>query len=416
MVQQLKFGKQLRDECFSFKEGYLPLNHGSFGMSPDSVFERQQQIQQDVHSNSDLFYRFTLFDGYKESQKIVAQELDADVDNLAFVANATTGVNAVLRSYPFKEGDTIIYSSVIYGACRKTLQFMQNRYKLNLVEINLVFPTFSDDIVDAFVEKMESAGGSCKMCLFDTLSSMPAWKFPWEKLVEECRKRGVLSLVDGAHGYGIIPISLRSTKPDFFVTNVHKWGYISQSCAAFYVDKAHHHKIHTMPISHSYQFDEDIDPANKLHDFSYRFTFVGTLDYSSMLSIPAAKEFTDSLGGFEKIREYNRELADKACQLATKKLGTENMAGSAMFNVRVPLDLPQSEHALVTRFIQEWLLLERNCCIPLYSHGGNIWARISAQIYLDIDDIERGFDYLLEAIEHYHRTPKDEITYKSLLL
>ncbi|CAN6674701.1 hypothetical protein TRVA0_061S00562 [Trichomonascus vanleenenianus] len=418
----VQFGKELREKYFTFKKGFLPLNHGSFGMSPNPVFEKQREIQQDAHENQDLFYRFTLFDGYKVARAAVAEELDSDPNNVAFVPNATTGVNAVLRSYPLKEGDTVIYSSVIYGACKKTLLFMQNRYKIKLAEVDLTYPMTDDEIVNAFVEKIEAAGDSAKMCLFDVISSAPAWYLPWERLVEECRKRNVLSLVDGAHGYGIAPISLKTAKPDFFVTNVHKWGYISPACAAFYVDPKYQNKVHTMPISHSYQFDEvmDADSSNYLYSFSYRFTFAGTLDYSPLLSIPTATEFVKSIGGFDKVRSYMNSLAENASKLAVKKLGTEVMSSqktNAMFNVRLPLDgVDEADLGKVTRFLQEYILLEKNCVIPVYSHGGKIWARLSAQIYLDMEDFERGFDYILEAIEHYKNTPKDQINYKSLLL
>jgi len=41
---------------------------------------------------------------------------------------------------------------------------------------------------------------------------------PWEKVVEVCRKYGVLSLVDGAHSIGQHKVDVGASKCDFFVT------------------------------------------------------------------------------------------------------------------------------------------------------------------------------------------------------
>ena len=61
------------------------------------------------------------------------------------------------------------------------------------------------------------------IALFDTVSTFPGVRMPWEALVNLCRNRQTLSLVDGAHGVGHIDLmKVREYKPDFFTSNCYK--------------------------------------------------------------------------------------------------------------------------------------------------------------------------------------------------
>ena len=82
-----------------------------------------------------------------------------------------------------------------------------------------------EEVVSVFretVERTQREGVRVRAALLETVVSMPAVRFPFERVVEVCRELGVLSVVDGAHGVGQIALELGTLKPDFFTSNCHK--------------------------------------------------------------------------------------------------------------------------------------------------------------------------------------------------
>ena len=218
------FGKPMRDQ-FLFAEGYLPLNHGSFGTYPKVIRDDLHKWQHLSEAKPDAFIRYDYPEFLDSACTAIAAYLDVPTPNLAFVPNATTGFNTVLRSLVFEEGDVIIHFSTIYSACAKTVQYICETTPAGSFNVKVEYPIGDDDLIKKFVEGLEQVKASrkkVKAAVIDTISSMPGVRVPWESLVKICKDHGVLSLVDGAHGVGQIDLNLRGVEPDFFVSNLHK--------------------------------------------------------------------------------------------------------------------------------------------------------------------------------------------------
>ncbi|KAG6825652.1 hypothetical protein H0H93_000427, partial [Arthromyces matolae] len=101
-------GHATRDECFAFAPGYINLNCGSFGATPVSVTEEVARITQEIEANPDLFHRLDYVDPLNEARALMADYIGADINEVVLVANASTGVNTVLRNFEWEQGDTIV--------------------------------------------------------------------------------------------------------------------------------------------------------------------------------------------------------------------------------------------------------------------------------------------------------------------
>ena len=226
MSTQPAFGHAMRQACFSFAPDYVPLNHGSFGTYPVSVFKQLQAFQRDSEARPDHFIRYEIPRRLDESRAAIASFLHVPVAEVVLIPNASTGVNTVLRSLQYQPGDAIVYFSTIYSACEKTVKYLVESTPVQGEKIELQYPIADDEVVRKFEEtlsQLKFRGKKARIAIFDTVSSVPGVRVPWERLVESCRVAKVMSLIDGAHGVGHLSlINLKKADPDFFVSNCHK--------------------------------------------------------------------------------------------------------------------------------------------------------------------------------------------------
>ncbi|KAL8686211.1 MAG: hypothetical protein Q9218_007268, partial [Villophora microphyllina] len=432
------FGHAMRSH-FLYDPSYLPLNHGSFGTYPKAVRNALHRWQDLSESRPDAFFRYHLGGYIDSARSAIARLLGVDSGECVFVSNATTGINTVLRSLVFEKGDAIVYFSTIYGACEKTVEYMTDTTPVESAKIEVTYPIGDDDLVAKFqnrVCQLKTEGKRARVAMFDTVSSLPGVRVPWEKLVEVCKAENTLSLVDGAHGVGHLDLKLGKVQPDFFVSNCHKWLYVPRGCAVFYVPERNHHLIRsTIPTSHGYEGlpkegQEKLFnpfPTGRKSRFVEMFQFVGTTDISNYLCMEEALRFRDEVsGGEEKIMKYCESVANEGGHKAAEMFGTEVMNNAektltkcCMTNVRLPLKLGDGEGEVkktdafqAVGWMAKTLVDQHDLFAPPYFHGGFFWVRFSGQIYVEVDDFVKAAKVLkglcenIQKGEHLQRPAK----------
>ncbi|CAH2351856.1 putative hercynylcysteine sulfoxide lyase [[Candida] railenensis] len=423
------FGKEFKKKYFSNQDAeFINVNHGAMGVTPDPVLEVYCENFKSSQSNFDKYLRFDQRNEYIEALKAlsVSDLLDCDYKSLAIVDSATAGVNTVLRSYPFKAGDKVIYTTTTYGACKNIVKFIAKRIGIVPVEVNLQYPLTQKEIVEKF-EQVFKTEGPIKMALFDTVSSMPGAKLPYEEITQLCRQNDCLSLIDGAHGIGLVPeLSLSKLKPDFFVSNLHKWLSTPKSCSVFYVDPKYQNIIHPLSVSHSY-LDDDFEPETKeLKDMRFidTFWFAGSLNKASIASIIPAIQFRNEICGGEKaIQKYANDLAWESTKVIWNEydrelFGADKESVTALLNIEVPISswLPEETPASVSTWLKEiekQICFKYNTFVPFFYHGGKVWARFSYHMYNELEDYsyaskvtEKAFKDFFKNIQYYKKAPK----------
>ncbi|KAK6417605.1 hypothetical protein LTR95_017305, partial [Oleoguttula sp. CCFEE 5521] len=265
-------------------------------------------------------------------------------------------------------------------------------------------------------------GKNPRLAIYDTIASLPGVRMPFERLTALCKDHGIFSLIDAAHSVGGIPIDLGKLDPDAYVTNLHKWLFVPRGCALFYVPVRNQHLMRsTLPTSHGFlpQPTEDgsaaqINPLPPGKNTAYieNYKFLGTLDNSPYLCIPAAIEWRKKLTwqgkhGEVAIYGYLDDLAQKAGKIVSTKLGTdildndEHSLTKCFFNnVRLPLDYQEdaggdfATAVTIAQWMSRVLVEEYDTFMAFLVHDDIWWVRLSAQIYLVEADFEWSADIL----------------------
>src|SRR5262245_50425118 len=176
------------------------LNHGSFGSCPRPVLEFQRVIRDRLERQPIQFLVRELEPRLDAARAELARFVGADPDNLVFVANATTGVNAVLRSLALEPGDEILVTDHEYNACRNAVNFVAERAQARVVMAAIPFPLPGpSDIVERLLERVTSR---TRLAVIDHVTSQTGLVWPIESIVRAFSSRGVDTLVDGAHAPG----------------------------------------------------------------------------------------------------------------------------------------------------------------------------------------------------------------------
>ncbi|KAM0283985.1 hypothetical protein ACHAQH_002180 [Verticillium albo-atrum] len=402
----VEFGPALLKD-FLIDPEYRNLNHGSFGTYPKAVQEKRLEYLTRAEAQPDIFLRHQYPAILDESRAALAEHLNAPVETLILTANATTALNIIIRNFTWADDgkDEVISFSTIYGACEKTVDYLvdTNPGRLSSRVIPLTYPIEDDAVVDLFraaVEESRSEGKRPRVAIYDVVTSQPGVRFPFEAVTKACRELGVVSLVDGAQGIGMVPIDLGAIDPDYFLSNCHKWLHVPRGCAVVYVPVRNHAQMtSTLPTSHSYVVRTGPNASTQAAEFdpkafAARFSFIGAWENSPYCCVKdAVKWRKEVLGGEQRIVEYLWKLAKEGGKRTADVLGTEvldNAAGTltncAMVNVFLPIEPPAEDEAKVAAFITTVLREEYKTFIPVGVHGGRWYARISAQVYLGVED------------------------------
>ncbi|GAQ82804.1 cysteine desulfurase, partial [Klebsormidium nitens] len=426
---------------------YARLNHGSYGASPTSVINSQNEFRARwFHQPDEYLHRGeglapsddpsplpgNMEADLRRSVQTVASLVNADPSEICLVDNATTGAVIVAQDVlfgfvtgRFRRGDVVLMADTGYNAVKKLLE----RYVVGaggeLVFVDMPFPVHSlEQILDAYrktVEAVRKRDPPVRICFaaVDHISSLPMVVLPLKELVEVLHGYEIPVFVDGAHGIGNVRLDMAEIGADFYVSNLHKWLLCPPPVAFFHAKKEHSPRLHHPVTSHNLNRGLFLESA-----------WVGTRDYSAQLCVPSAVEFIHTvLGGVDMMIDSNTKAALEMGRMLAGAWGTGLGAPPEMQCSMVMVGLPdafgvnsfEDSLRLRTRLRDEWQVE-----VPLYylpeekrkrarevaaglTESTEVWvgrsyARVSHHVYNDRQNYERLRDAVLalakEASEH----------------
>jgi isopenicillin-N epimerase len=364
------------------------LNHGSFGATPRVVLDRQTEFRAQMEREPVRFFVRELEPLLDEARRTLAGFLGADPEGLAFIPNATAGVNAVLRSLDLDKLDELLVTNQEYNACRNALDYVAGLAGAKVVVVDIPFPIDSPEVVLQRV--LEKVTDRTRLLLIDHITSQTALIMPVERLVKELASRGVDTLIDGAHAPGSIPLDLREIGAAYYTGNLHKWVCAPKGAAFLYVRENRRRSVHPVSISHG---------ANSARTdrsrFLIEFDWTGTFDPTPWLSVPAALAFMEQHGGWPEVMRRNHALAllgrDVLCDALRIRPPAPDDMLPAMAAVPLPDGLPYPAAIIPADPLQDQLLFEHHIEVPItpWPEPPKRVLRVSAQLYNELGDYEK---------------------------
>jgi isopenicillin-N epimerase len=318
------------------------LNHGSYGACPVEVLEDQRAWRDRLEAQPVKFFSRDLNGCLADVRRALGPFVGADPDDLALIANATGGANAVLRSLRFDPGDEILTTDHEYNAILNVARYVAARDGARVVVARLPFPAVSED--DVVERVLAAASDRTRLAIISHVSSPTALRLPVERIVADLAARGIDTLVDGAHAPGMVPLDLDALGAAYYTANLHKWVCAPKGAGFLHVRSDRQDGIRPGTISHGANAPED-----GVTRYRSEFDWQGTLDPTAWLAVPAAIEVVGGFvaGGWPAVMARNHDLAVGAGSSIARVLaeagGTspdELLSPPSMIGSMVALPLP----------------------------------------------------------------------------
>ncbi len=375
-------------ELFLLDPDVVFLNHGSFGATPRPVFEAYQDWQRRLERQPVNFIATELSDHLRTSRQALADYLGVSAEDAVFVPNATTGVNIVARSLRLAPGDEVLASDHEYGACDKAWEFICRKTGAAYVRQPVPLPTSSpEEIVEHF---WRGVTPRTRVIFLSHITAPTGLQMPVEVICQRAREAGILTLIDGAHAPGQIPLDLEAIGADFYTGNLHKWALGPKGSGFLHTRRDKQSRIEPLVVSWGWGDDSPFRSGSAYLDY---FEWSGTADPSAYLATPAAIQFQAD-HDWPAVRRRCHELAQQAVHRICELTGLAPLYpdDAGLYHQMAVAPLPPVTD--LTGF-KSRLYAEYRVEIPCFQWKDRQLIRVSVQGY----NTQADLDALLYALE-----------------
>ena len=375
------------EDYFLLDPGVVFLNHGSFGATPKPVFEAYQAWQLRLERQPVLFLGREYERLLRESREALGEYINADADDLVYITNATQGVNVIARSLDLQPSDEVLTTDHEYGACDYTWEFVCGKTGATYIHQPISLPIHSEqEIVEQFWSGVTE---HTKVIYLSHITSPTALRLPVEQICQRARQAGILTLVDGAHALGQIPLDLQALGADFYTSNCHKWSLAPKGAAFLYAQREAQHLVEPLIVSWGYGNDPKLGTGSRFVDI---LQWTGTKDPAAALAVPAALQFMQE-HDWETVRRESYVLLSQAIERICDISGLPPLypLGSDFYFQMGIAPLPAVADLVI---LKARLYDEYKVEVPLIQWRDKKFVRISVQGYNTQEDI----DALVEAL------------------
>jgi isopenicillin-N epimerase len=332
-----------------------------------------------------------------QARQQLAAFVNADPRRLIFTANVSAAINMVASGLRLAGPGEILLSDHEYGAMHWCWERAAQRQGLTLRTFPLpLLAQTPQEIVDAAVAAMSPR---TRLFFFSHILSPTGLVLPARELCAEARKRGILTVVDGAHAPGFVTLDLDTIGADFYGANCHKWLLAPTGSGFLYLGPNSLDRLTPLQVSWGYRPDpRRLDEPDEFGSTPRirQYEFEGTRDPCPWLAVPTAIDFQAGLG-WERIRCRIRELTTHVRHRLTDLAGLQlttpehpDLHGAlTAFRLPAGVDAPTLRRALWEQHRIE---------APVVDRPEGLLLRTSTHFYNTREEVDRLAEVLPELL------------------
>ncbi|MBK6988085.1 MAG: aminotransferase class V-fold PLP-dependent enzyme [Bacteroidetes bacterium] len=377
-------------DLFNLNPNITFLNFGSYGACPKPIMEDLRKWQMEMESEPVQFIKFRNGENLRKSRTALADYIHCNADDLVYVPNPTYAINIIAKSLALNPGDEILSTDIEYGAMDRTWNYYCKKSGAKFVRQEIYLPIISKEMF--LLNFWKGFTENTKAIFISQITSTTGLKLPVKEICEEAKRRGLLTIVDGAHVPGHVPLDLRELQADIYTGACHKWMMTPKGSSFLYVKKELQNQFDPLVISWGYE--SDAPSKSQFLDYHEQ---QGTRDFTAFLTIPKSIEFMKE-NNWTAVAKQCAELAQSNYSRFCELLHTlplcpiNNDFLGQMCSIPIRTSKPEQLKSL----LYDKYKIE----IPVMVQGDNVFLRYSIQAFNSQQDL----DTLYKALEDILRT------------
>jgi isopenicillin-N epimerase len=359
-------------QAFTLDRTIINLNNGGCCPSPRVVHEALKRYL-DISNQAPVYHMWQILEPNIETvRRRLAAVAGCDPEELAITRNASEALQIVQLGIDLKPGDEVLTTNQDYGRMLDTWEQRVRRDKIKLTKVSFPVPPKSMDVL---ADKLLSAiTPATKVLHFCHITNLTGQIFPVKQICDEARRRGVKTIIDGAHAFAHFPFNAATLGCDYYGTSLHKWLLAPIGTGFLYVRRENIASL--WPLT----------PANekKTNDIR-KFEEIGTHPAANHNAIAEALSFHEGIGIDRKtarLRYLRDRWANRLAQSQKIKLHTnlDPAHSCAIGTVQIPA---VSTAKLVAVLWDKWRII----ATPIV-HTEYEGARITPNVYTTIEEVD----------------------------
>lgn len=267
--------------------GFINLESGFFSPAADPVVDAQVDNLRMINRIPSFYMRRRMAEERAELKTIIGRFADISPDEFTVVRNTTEALNVVIHGVPLEGGDEVVYCSREYPSMQEALEQRAHRFghRNNVIELPWL-PESQDEIVQAYADAITPA---TRYILASHMIYLTGQVLPIREICDMAHARGVEVIVDGAHAFAHLDLTIPDLGCDYYGTSLHKWLGAPLGTGLLWVKREHISKVWPLFGDHGAE-EGDIE----------KFHHIGTHPQGTDQTIVDAIRFHQAIGGARK--------------------------------------------------------------------------------------------------------------------